>query len=75
MLSEPKSLGHNVGVDLCLCPVAVLEDVVLPVQAGESFGQGQFAMHRDRRHDHTHPIDRWAGSACPRSVFSSYPVP
>lgn len=42
MLSEPKSFGQNVGVDLCQCPVAVLEDVVLVVQVGESFGQGQF---------------------------------
>ncbi|MFD6189670.1 hypothetical protein [Streptomyces sp. NPDC060275] len=42
MLSEPKGFGHNVGVDLCRCPVAVFEDLVLVVQVGESFGQGQF---------------------------------
>lgn len=42
MLSEPKSFGHDVGVDLCRCPVAVFEDVVLVVQVGQSFDQGQF---------------------------------
>ncbi|MFE2937153.1 hypothetical protein [Streptomyces sp. NPDC059278] len=42
MPSEQKSLGQNVGVYLCRCPVAVFEDVVLVVQVGESFGQGQF---------------------------------
>lgn len=42
MLSEPKSFDHNVGVDLCRCPVAVFEHVVLVVQVGESFDQGQF---------------------------------
>jgi hypothetical protein len=41
MLSEPKSFGQDVGVDLCRCPVAVFEDVVLIVQVGESLGQGQ----------------------------------
>ncbi|ALV31026.1 hypothetical protein AS200_02230 [Streptomyces sp. CdTB01] len=42
MLSEPKSLGDNVGVDLCRCPVAVLEGVVLVVQKGELCGDSEF---------------------------------
>ena len=42
MLSEQKSLGQNFGVDLCQCPVAVFEDVVLVVQVGKLFDQGQF---------------------------------
>ncbi|RPK59975.1 hypothetical protein EES42_35165 [Streptomyces sp. ADI95-17] len=42
MLSEQKNLRRNVGVDLCRCSVAVFADVVLVVQLGESFGQGQF---------------------------------
>ncbi|MGX1516471.1 hypothetical protein RKD44_007759 [Streptomyces collinus] len=41
MSSEPKGFSHNVGVDLCRCPVAVVEDVVLVVQVGECFDQGQ----------------------------------
>ncbi len=41
-LSEPKSFGDNVGVDLYRCPVAVLEDVVLVVQKGELFGHSEF---------------------------------
>ncbi|SPF05478.1 hypothetical protein SMA5143A_6292 [Streptomyces sp. MA5143a] len=42
MLSEPKSFGQNFGVDLCQCPVAVIKVVVLVVQVGKLFDQGQF---------------------------------
>ncbi|KES04914.1 hypothetical protein BU52_23015 [Streptomyces toyocaensis] len=42
MLSESKSFRQNLGVDLCRCPVAVFEDVVLVVQVSESFDQRQF---------------------------------
>lgn len=41
MLCKPKSFGRDLGVDLCLCSVAVFEDVVVVVQVGESFGQRQ----------------------------------
>lgn len=41
MLNEPKGFGPDVGVELCRCSVAVFERVVLVVQCGESFGQGQ----------------------------------
>lgn len=36
------SFGQNFGVDLCWCPVAVFDDVVLVVQVGKLFDQGQF---------------------------------
>lgn len=41
MLCKPKSFGRDLGVDLRLCSVAVLEDVVIVVQVGESFNQRQ----------------------------------
>ncbi|MER5554672.1 hypothetical protein ABT001_23880 [Streptomyces sp. NPDC002793] len=40
------SLGQNLGVDVCRCPVAVFEDVVLVVQVGESFALIQWSPAR-----------------------------
>lgn len=40
-MCEPMGFGGDFGVDLRLCSVAVFEDVVLVVQFGEPFGQGQ----------------------------------
>lgn len=41
MLRESKSFGRDIGVDLRRCSVAVFENVVLVVQVGESFDQGE----------------------------------
>ncbi|KOT90008.1 hypothetical protein ADK86_27450 [Streptomyces sp. NRRL F-5755] len=41
MLRKPQSFGRDIGVDLCRCSIAVFENVVLVVQLGESFRQGQ----------------------------------
>ncbi|MFD9540881.1 hypothetical protein [Streptomyces sp. NPDC060022] len=41
MPCKPKSFGRDIGVDLCLCSVAVFKDVVVIVQVGESFDQRQ----------------------------------
>ncbi|MFE2059946.1 hypothetical protein ACFQ6U_06355 [Streptomyces sp. NPDC056465] len=41
MLCKAKSFGRDLGVDLCLCSVAVFEDVVVVVQVGELLGQRQ----------------------------------
>jgi hypothetical protein len=41
VLRKAKSFGRDIGGDLCRCSVAVFEDVVLVVQVGEPFNQGQ----------------------------------
>lgn len=41
MHCEAASFCHDLCTDLCRCPVAVFEGVVLVVEFGEPFGQGQ----------------------------------
>ncbi len=41
VLCKAKSFGRDLGVNLCLCSVAVFEDVVVVVQVGELLGQRQ----------------------------------
>jgi hypothetical protein len=42
VLSKPSGFGRDLGIDLCQCPVAVFEDVILVIEFCEPFSQGQF---------------------------------